>query len=181
MAYGRRFRGRGHTLNVVPDVTAAPLVPVDVAAWGATLVARAVVEGVCSQRRTGSSASRTSTSSAGCAAAGLSVLVDSSAARAVERHQTTSGRDDAVAEARPTDAEEPWRAYYVARNFFLLSRTHGSASWLFWHLLYSARRLQLAASAAERRAVLHGLLDGARGRLGPHPAHLRQAGERHEV
>jgi hypothetical protein len=181
VAYGRRFLARGHTVNVVPDTAAPPLVEVDVAAWGATLVARAVVDrGVlpaadwffgfedfdffCRVRR-----------------AGLSVLVDSAAARAVEQHQTTSGRDAAVGEARPTDAEEPWRAYYVARNFFHLSRAHGSTSWLTWHLVYSARRLQLATSIAERKATLHGLLDGARGRLGPHPAHQRTAGERDEI
>lgn len=44
VAYGRRFVGRGHSVNVVPELGAPRFVPVDVAPWGATLVARAAVE-----------------------------------------------------------------------------------------------------------------------------------------
>jgi GT2 family glycosyltransferase len=178
VSYGRRFIGRGHTVNVVPLHSDPSLMPVDVAAWGATLVSRAVVDrGVlptpewffgfedfdffCRIR-----------------AAGLAVLVDSASARALASHQTSSGRNAVLSTARPTDSEEPWRAYYVARNFFHLTRAHGTPVWLAWHLLYSARRLQLAPSSAERIATLHGLLDGARGRLGAHPAYLRKTGER---
>ncbi len=110
-------------------------------------------------------------------AAGLGVLVDTESARVAAEVQTTSGRDQALSGDRPVDADEPWRAYYVARNFFHLARAHGRASWLAWHLAYSARRMQLAASGAERRATLHGLLDGARWRYGPHPRYLRDKGE----
>jgi hypothetical protein len=177
VAYGRRFVGRGHSENVVPERGESALVPVDVAAWGATLLSRRVVErGVlpdtewyfgyedfdffCRVR-----------------ASGLRVLVDPATARVAADVQTTEGRDGAMAGARPNDAEEPWRAYYVARNFMHLARAHGSPSWTAWHFAYSARRLQVAASSAERRATVHGLLDGLRGRLGAHPSYQRQTGE----
>jgi GT2 family glycosyltransferase len=178
VAYGRRFVGRGHSVNVVPEPADPPFVPVDVAAWGATLVSRAVVDrGVlpatewffgfedfdffCRVR-----------------ASGLSVLLDSESARAAASVQTSHGRQAALSTDRPDDAEEPWRAYYVARNYFHLARAHGSGSWLAWHLAYSARRLQVASSNAERRAMVHGLWDGVRGRWGPHPRYLRTTGER---
>jgi hypothetical protein len=176
VAYGRRFDRRGHASNVVPPAGGPRLVPVDVAAWGATLVHRAVVErGVlpdpewyfgyedfdffCRVRE-----------------AGLAVLVDAESARAVAATQTSRGREEAIAGARPTDGDESWRAYYVARNFFLLARAHGSVRWVGWHLAYSGRRLQLAGSGAERSAIVHGLIDGARGRRGAHARYGRDVG-----
>src|SRR5665213_3355692 len=155
---------------MVPGLDAGDsLLPVDVACWGATLVSRAVVDaGVlpdpawffgyedfdffCRVR-----------------AAGFSVVVDAPAARAVADQQTGAGRADALAPHRPVDADEAWRAYYVARNFFSFARRHGTPSWSAWHLVYSVRRLQLAGSWNERRAYLHGLWDGLRGRLGSNP------------
>ncbi len=177
VAYGRRFVGRGHSENVVPSAGGPRLLPVDVAAWGATLLSRRVVErGVlpdtewffgyedfdffCRVR-----------------ASGLQVLVDSTSARVAAQVQTTVGRDVAMAGARPNDSEEPWRAYYVARNFLHLARAHGSASWTAWHFAYSARRIQLASNTEERLATLHGLFDGMRGRLGSNPRYQRQTGE----
>jgi hypothetical protein len=177
VAYGRRFVGRGHSENVVPGTGDPALLPVDVAAWGATLLSRKVFErGVlpdpdwyfgyedfdffCRVR-----------------ASGLSVLVDSAAARVAARVQTTGGRDDAMAGARPNDSDEPWRAYYVARNFLHLARAHGSPSWTAWHFAYSARRIQMASNTEERLATLHGLFDGMRGRLGANPRYQRQTGE----
>lgn len=177
VAYGRRFVARGHSVNVVPGTEDGRLVPVDVAAWGATLVSRQVVDrGVlpnpewyfgyedfdffCRVR-----------------AAGLGVLVDSRSARTAECAQSTVGRDIALVHARPTDADEPWRAYYVARNFFHLARAHGSPTWIAWHFAYSARRMQRASSRAERLATLHGLLDGLRRRFGAHPDYTRDKGE----
>jgi hypothetical protein len=177
VAYGRRFVGRGaHTLNTVPP-EGVELAPVDVACWGATLVSRSVRDaGVlpdpafffgledfdffCRVR-----------------AAGYTVLVDGEAARQVAAEQTLGGRHDALRLRRPTDLDEPWRAYYNARNSFELARRHGRASWHAWHLAYSARRIQLASGWAERRAILHGLWDGARGRLGEHPGYGRRVGE----
>jgi len=176
VAYGRSFVGRGaHTVNVVPPDE--DLVPVDVACWGATLVARRVVDGgvlpddalffgvedfdfFCRTRE-----------------AGWEVLLDGTAARAVAGQQTNEGRDEAIRDARPNDAEEAWRAYYHARNSVELIRRHGRPSWYAWHLAYSVRHLQAARSTAERRAVLHGLWDGLRGRLDRHPSYGRGAGE----
>jgi hypothetical protein len=179
VAYGRTFAAHGgHTLNMVPGPEAGDaLLPVDVACWGATLVSRAVVDaGVlpdpawffgyedfdffCRVR-----------------AAGFSVVVDAPAARAVADQQTGTGRADALAPHRPVDADEAWRAYYVARNFFTFARRHGTSSWLAWHLVYSVRRLQLAGSWSERRAYLHGLWDGLFGRLGSNPRYQSRRGE----
>jgi hypothetical protein len=178
VAYGRTFSGHGgHTVNSVPLAAPDGLAPVDVACWGATLVSRAVVDaGVlpdpewffgledfdffCRVR-----------------AAGLSVLVDVTAARAVADQQTSQGRADALAPHRPVDTDEAWRAYYVARNFFSFARRHGKRRWLAWHLAYSVRRLQLAGGGIERRAYLHGLWDGMLGRLGANPRYQSQHGE----
>ena len=176
VAYGRSFVGRGaHTVNVVPG--SADLVPVDVACWGATLVDRRVVDsgvlpddelffGVedfdffCRVRE-----------------AGWEVLLDGVAARSVADQQTTEGRDRAIREARPNDTAEAWRSYYHARNSVELSRRHGRPTWYAWQLAYSARHLQASRSGEERRAIVRGLWDGARGRLGQHPDYGRGAGE----
>jgi rhamnopyranosyl-N-acetylglucosaminyl-diphospho-decaprenol beta-1,3/1,4-galactofuranosyltransferase len=177
--FGRRFVARsGHTVNVVPRRgLPAELAPVDVSTWGATLLSRQVVDAgilpdsalffgfedfdfFCRLR-----------------AAGFSLLVDVPTARRVVHRQTLAGRDDALRHERPIDADEPWRAYYFARNFFALARRHGRPSWYAWHLLFSVRRLQLARSGRERRAILEGLRDGARGRLGMNPRYLRRVGE----
>ena len=176
VAYGRSFVGRGaHTVNVVP--AEAEFVPVDVACWGATLVSRRVIDGgvlpdpdlffgvedfdfFCQVRE-----------------AGWEVLVDGQAARAVAGQQTNEGRDEAIRDDRPNDAAEAWRAYYHARNSLELSRRHGRPSWSAWHLAYSVRHLQAAGSAAERSAIVHGLWDGVRGRLGRNPAYGRDTGE----
>jgi GT2 family glycosyltransferase len=180
VAFGRVFVARsGHSVNVVPRRgLPGDLSPVDVSTWGATLVSRAVVEaGVlpdpelffgfedfdfyCRVR-----------------AGGFSVVVDVPCARQVAHRQTLVGRDDALRDHRPIDADEPWRAYYLARNFFALARRHGRRSWFAWHLVYSLRRLQLAHSAAERLATVRGLVDGARGKLGVEPRYQREVGER---
>jgi GT2 family glycosyltransferase len=178
VAYGRVFVGRGaHTVNVVPDGPGDGLAPVDVACWGATLVSRAVVDaGVlpdpawffgledfdffCRVRE-----------------AGFGVLLDEVAARQVAAQQTNAGRDAAIRHRRPTDTAEAWRSYYHARNSFALARRHGRRSWMAWHLAYSGRHLQKARSGAERSAILHGLWDGARGRLGENPRYRREVGE----
>lgn len=176
VAFGRRFDHRGHTHNVVPPV-GQPFAAVEVTAWGATLLSRRAVDlGVwpdpawffgfedfdffCRLRK-----------------AGLAVVVDGESARAVAGQQTSVGRQQALAAARPTDQDEPWRAYYLARNFFILARRHGSPRWLAWHLAFSVRRLQLAHGGAERWATVRGLAAGARGRLGAHPTYRRRVGE----
>jgi hypothetical protein len=179
VAYGRSFVGRGtHTVNVVPTGEApGDATRVDVACWGATLLARRTFEaGVlpderwffgledfdffCRVRE-----------------AGFDVLVDGEAARAVAAQQTTVGRSAAIAAERPGDDEEAWRAYYHARNSVELARRHGRPHWHAWHLAYSARRWQQAGSRAERSAILSGLWDGARGRMGENPRYGRRVGE----
>ncbi|HXW31472.1 MAG TPA: hypothetical protein VEJ21_00165, partial [Acidimicrobiales bacterium] len=71
----------------------------------------------------------------------------------------------------------PWRAYYLARNFFALARRHGSRRWIAWHLLYSLRRMELAHSTEHSLATVRGLVDGALGRLGENPRYSRTTGE----
>ena len=91
--------------------------------------------------------------------------------------QTNDGRDRAIRADRPDDADEAWRAYYHARNSIELARRHGRPSWYAWQVAYSARHLQAARSADERRAIVAGLRDGMRGRLGRHPDYGRDDGE----
>jgi GT2 family glycosyltransferase len=179
VAYGRVISKRsGNTLNLVPEPgSPQELNPVDVAAWGATLLSRAVFSaGVlpepdwfftfedfdyfCRIRK-----------------AGFSVMVDSIAARRVAVQQTSKGRDELFSDHRPDDSNEAWRAFYVARNYFTLARRHGSPMWIAYHLAWSVRRLQLARSRVERIATLRGLRDGALGRLGEHPLYHREVGE----
>jgi GT2 family glycosyltransferase len=179
VAYGRRFVGRGsHTLNVVPPAGSPDeLVPVDVASWGATLLSRRVFDAgilpdpewffgledfdfFCRVRQ-----------------GGFEVLVDAVSARAVADQQTSAGRAQTLGPHRPTDEHETWRSYYHARNSILLARRHGRLSWHAWHLAYSARHLQMATGRHERKAILHGLWDGARGRFGENADYHRSEGE----
>jgi hypothetical protein len=183
VAYGRRFVGRGaHTVNVAPPAgEPCELSPVDVASWGATLLARSVFDaGVlpdpdwffgledfdffCRVRQSG-----------------FEVFVDGLSARAVVEQQTSAGRVGALAPHRPTDESETWRSYYHSRNSIMLARRHGRPSWHLWHLAYSARHLQKATGRRERSAILHGLWDGVRGRSGENPRYGRTLGELSEA
>ncbi len=151
--------------------------PVDVACWGATLISRSVVDaGVlpdpswffgledvdffCQVRQ-----------------AGFAVLVDEAAARSVAFHQTGEGRDEAIRDHRPTDRDEAWRSYYHSRNSFAVARRHGRPSWHAWHLAFAVRQLQKAHGRAQRAAILHGLWDGALGRMGENVRYGRKLGE----
>jgi GT2 family glycosyltransferase len=179
VAYGRSFVGRGaHTANVVPPPEpGVDFIPVDVACWGATLVSRAAFEaGVlpdprwffgledfdffCRVRE-----------------AGFDVVVDAEAARLVASQQTSAGRATAIEAERPTDSDEAWRAYYHARNSIHLARRHGHPDWYLWQLAYSAHHLQRARDGAERSAILNGLWDGVRGRMGENARYVRGVGE----
>ncbi len=179
VAYGRRFVGRGaHTVNVVPERDdPRAFFPVDVACWGATLVARSVVDTGVLPDPTWFFGLEDFDFFCRVRSAGFSVLLDVQAARQVAAEQTAEGRERALGRRRPTDRDEPWRAYYHARNSVALARRHGHPDWYAWHLLYSARHLQLASSRAERLAIAHGLWDGARGRMGEHPRYGRSLGE----
>lgn len=178
VAYGRDLVARtGHTVVHHVDGPGG-FDEVDAASWGASLVSRdVVVAGVLPvddyffgyedfdfwfQLK----------------AAGFRLLLDRTSAARVAGEMSLAGRDAALGTERPLDAEEPWRAFYVARNFFLLARRHGRPGWIAAHLAYSLRRLQLAASGRERRAIVAGLVAGVRGRSGKDPRFLRTVGER---
>jgi len=177
LAYGRRFVGRfGHTENFLCP-GGWGLARVDVGAWGATLVSRATAEAGVWPDPQLFFGYEDFDFFLKVAEAGFEVLVDCASAAQVAPSQTGSGRRASMEGARPGDEDEPWRAYYSARNFFHLARRHGRRSWLAWHLATSVRRLQLASGAEERRAILHGLVDGARGRRGSHPRYQRRQGE----
>jgi hypothetical protein len=179
VAYGRRFVGRGaHTVNVVPPVgRPGDMEAVDVACWGATLLSRAVFEAGILPDPTWFFGLEDFDFFCRVREAGFAVLADGEAARSVASQQTSSGRDQAIRSERPSDADEGWRSYYHARNSIELTRRHGHPSWYAWQLAYSARHLQKARSQAERSAILHGLWDGARGRMGENPRYARRVGE----
>jgi hypothetical protein len=179
VAYGRRFGRRpGTTDPFVPEPDGPPLQHVDVAAWGATLVSRRVVEQGVRPEDLWFFAYEDFDFFLKIRARGLAVLVDRDSGLAVSAATSTlAGRDAALSGHRPDDAMEPWRAYYVARNLFELARRYGDRRWLLWHLLYSGRRLQLAASWPERRATLIGLSHGLVRRYGRHPRYVRVSGE----
>jgi GT2 family glycosyltransferase len=179
VAYGRILERRtGNAVNSVP----APgqpqdLSPVDVAAWGATLLSRRVASAGVLPDPDWFFGFEDFDYFLRIREAGFSVLVDSVAARAVEAHETTQGREHLHQGVRPSDSDESWRAYYTTRNFFSLARRHGSLTWIASHLAYSARRLQLSRGRRARLAIAHGLVDGALGKLGPNPRYLREVGE----
>ena len=178
-AYGRTFVGRGaHTVNLVPPPGSPQnLTPVDVTCWGATLISRAVVDAGVLPDPTWYFGLEDFDYFCRIREAGFAVLVDDVAARQVAGTQTPEGRESALRDRRPNDAAEAWRAYYHARNSFALARRHGRPIWYAWHLAYSARQLQKARSRSERSAILHGLWDGALGRMGENPRYVRSVGE----
>jgi hypothetical protein len=164
-------------LNVVPAAPADGLAPVDVACWGATLVSRSVVDAGVLPDATWFFGLEDFDFFCRVRDAGFDVLLDEVAARRVAEQQTNAGRESAIRDRRPTDTAEAWRAYYHARNSFALARRHGRRSWMVWHLAYSVRHLQKARSGAERTSIVHGLWDGALGRLGENPRYRREVGE----
>jgi GT2 family glycosyltransferase len=177
VAYGRELdRRTGRTALHQPSRPDG-FEDVDVAAWGASLVSRRVVERGVLPDEAWFFAYEDHDFWLRVREAGLRVLLDVASASAVMSRVGTAGREAAFEGRRPVEHREPWRAYYEARNFFEMSRRHGRRAWLGWHLVRSARRFQVAGSAAARRALLAGLADGARGRLGKEPRYQRATGE----
>jgi GT2 family glycosyltransferase len=172
-AYGRDLRPRtGITVPHAPS-SDQRFDPVDVACWGASLVSRRVLDaGVLPDDRW-FFGYEDFDFWLQVARAGFSTLLDTEAARSV----AGLARDDAFIGERPLDVDEGWRSYYVARNFLELARRHGHIGWSAWHLMKSVRRFQLAGSSSERRAIVRGLADGFRRRLGVNPAYVREVGE----
>jgi hypothetical protein len=179
VAYGRRFARRGaKTDPFLPDPGGPRLQHVDVAAWGASLVSRRVAEVGVRPDDLWFFGYEDFDFFLRMQKVGLDVLVDRDSALAVAAATSTlAGREAALSGERPDDAMEPWRAYYVARNFFELARRHGHRSWLLWHLAYSARRVQLATTWPERRATLIGLSHGLLRHYGRHSRYVRSLGE----
>ncbi len=122
VAYGRRFSRRtGHATNLVPpDGSPQDLDVVDVAAWGATLLSRAVAEAGLEPDPEWFFAFEDFDYFCRIREAGFTVLVDSLTARRVADYETNEGRADLHSGIRPTDSDEGWRAYYVSRNYFAL-------------------------------------------------------------
>ena len=166
VAYGRRFVGRGNSVNVVPEPGAPPFVPVDVAAWGATLVARTVVERGVLPAPEWFFGYEDFDFFSRVRASGLRVLLDSASARCAARVQTSAGREAALSRDRPGDAEEPWRAYYVARELLSLGPGPrlGELAGLAHRLLGAAPTGGLHQSGAQGDAARsHGRLDSSMG------------------
>ena len=181
VAYGRDLDARrGTTTPHGADERSAPLEPVDVAAWGASLVSRRVVEAGVLPDPDMFFGYEDFDFWFKLRAAGFRLLLDTAATRAVAGTISSRGREEALIAARPVDAEEPWRRYYEARNFFVLRRRYGRFSWTLSHLAKSLRRMQLSPGRAHRAAIVRGLADGIRGRTGRNDAFVRQAGERTE-
>lgn len=178
VAYGRDLDLRtGLTTPHQPTAGSGALEPVDVAAWGASLISRRVFEaGVLPDARWffGYEDFDFFLRVAG---AGFDVLLDTAAARATEGTVSGPGRDAAFAARRPGDRDEPWRAYYQARNLLELRRRYGRPTWTASHLIKSVRRTQLAGTRSVAVATAAGLADGFRGRLGKNPAYQRDKGE----
>jgi hypothetical protein len=179
VAYGRRFGRRpGKTDPFVPDPEGPQLQHVDVAAWGATLVSRRVHDHGVRPEDLWFFGYEDFDFFLRVRASGLAVMVDREGGLAVAAATSTlAGRDATLSGKRPDDAMEPWRAYYVARNFFELARRHGDRRWLVWHLVHSVRRFQLATTWPERRATIVGLSHGLVRHYGRHPRYVRVAGE----
>jgi GT2 family glycosyltransferase len=173
LAYGRDLNPRtGITLPHRPS-TPSGFDGVDVGCWGATLVSRAVLEAGVLPDAELFFGFEDFDFWLKVTEAGFAVLLDNRAAVRV----ALSSRGVAFAGERPLDDDEAWRRYYAARNFLELARRHGHLGWTVTHLVKSLRRMQLARSAAERRAILAGLWDGFRRRLGSNPRYQRQASE----
>lgn len=169
VAYGRDLdrRSGGTSVHQVSDPSGFD--EIDAAAWGASLVSRAVVDAGVLPEESWFFGYEDFDFWYRVRGHGFRLLLDRAGAASTQEQMTSAGRDEALAGSRPLDADEPWRAYYVARNFFLLARRHGGPLWVANHLLYSARRMQLARSRAERLATLRGLWDGLLGRTGQSP------------
>lgn len=165
VAHGRRLiPGQGATSE--PHVPRAEprLQQVDVAAWGATLLNADVARAGVLPDDSWYFGYEDFDFFLSLTGSGFLLLADRDSERVMATTPQTRARARGVARA-PEESEE-WRAYYVARNYLELARRHGGPGWVPRHLIKSARRFQLAGSAATRKALLHGLFDGLRGRTG---------------
>lgn len=176
VAYGRDLDPRtGLTVARLPRST--ELAAVDVAAWGSSLVSRRVVDAGVLPDEGFFFGYEDFDFWLRVRAAGFQVLLDGAAATMVAGQVAGAGRDETLAVDRPLDHEEAWRSYYQARNFLELRRRHGSSGWTRAHLWKSVRRFHIATAPGARMALLHGLGDGFRGRMGKVDRYQRDTGE----
>jgi GT2 family glycosyltransferase len=169
---GRCFGRRGDRTRVLePDRHGPRLQAVDVAAWGMTLLHRGVVDAGVLPDDSWFFGYEDFDFFLRLRAAGFQVRVDRDSAYVV------ADSEQRAAAERPAFGQEPWRAYYVARNTFELVRRHGRPSWHAWHLVHSVRRAQLG-DLATKRAIGRGWWDGLRRRSGRHDGFVRTVGER---
>ena len=175
LAYSRRLdRRTGLTSPHIPEETGGGLVPTDVGSWGASLISLAALEAGVLPEADLFFGYEDFDFWLSMKSAGFEVLLDVACAQALGNSVHPGGREETLGRERSVDDAEPWRRYYEARNFLHLRRRHGRPSWTLAHLVKSVRRGMLG-SRPHRRAILDGLVDGFRGRTGPHAEHLRSA------
>lgn len=177
VAYGRDLDRRTGFAAIHEVGGGVDLEAVDLAPWGATLMSRAVLEAGVLPDPSWFFGFEDFDFWLQVQKAGFILLADAESARTVQERGSGWGREARFAGQRPADRDEPWRSYYLARNFFELRRRWGVPSWTIWHLAKSVRRLQLAPSRAHRKALVAGLHDGFLGRLGENPRFVRSEGE----
>ena len=171
--------GRGaHTVNVVPPPGARRAGPGGRGQLGGdAAVASGLRRRDRSPTRSGSSASRTSTSSAGSARGGSTCWSMPWPPGPWPTSRRRPGGTGAL-RAAPTDRRARSVAVVLPRPQLLRA---GPASrrteWHAWHLAYSARHLQRARGRDERAAIVHGLWDGAGAVWARHPRYRRTVGE----
>lgn len=179
LAYGRVMHGRaGRTVpHVCHKGTSQHLERVDTGAWGATLIHRRVLDARLRPDPELFFGFEDFDFFMKMQEAGLIVYVDCLAERAVIDEVSTAGRNRLFVGRRPTDAQEPWRYYYGARNFCHLARRHGSYAWTALHPLNLLRQWTLDARADVAIALARGYRDGLLGRLGRNDLYQRTSGE----
>lgn len=177
VAYGRDLNSLTGISTVHHPASQDGFEPIDVAPWGASLISRDVLEAGVSPNTEWFFGYEDFDFWLQLQAAGYSLLLDSAAAQVTTREAFGKGREASFEGQRPGDAAEPWRAYYIARNFVHLARQHGRWTWIAWHLAKSVRRWQLASTKDERRAVLVGLRAGFRGVVGRNDSYVRSLAE----
>ncbi len=176
-AYSRLLDPRtGLTTPHLPGPDDPPLVPTDVASWGATLVSHRVVEAGILPDADLFFGYEDFDFWLSMRAAGFEFLLDTDCARDLGRSVHPSGRDELFDGERKVDDTTPWRRYYEARNFLHLRRRHGHTGWTAAHLAKSVRRASLGGRD-HRRAIATGLYHGFRGRTGLVEAYQRRTDE----
>lgn len=175
VAYGRRMGAVGRSVPSVPVHVEPELQPVEVAAWGATVVNLAATRGGVSPDETLFFGYEDFDFFLRLRHAGWQVLLHAPVAARLGLSPHPSGRSTAYAGRRRVDDTDPWRRYYEARNFVHLARRHGTWRWRVDHLVSSMKRAR-HGGPAHWLAIGRGLLDGYRGVTGQDDHYVRGRG-----